>query len=131
MNSRQVEFTLTGERFPIDLVGSYDVDKAKAIIAEAPRTSKAADVNAWGAFAEHMEWEQLDGGSEIDCSVPVIIATVSEAKGHYLLIDGWHRVHKAKVEGRDVIQAFYLTEAETIRVFEIAMVGFDAGCSFA
>jgi hypothetical protein len=122
VNSSKIHFTLTGERFPIDLIGSYDVDRAKSIIANAPRTSIPADVEFWRAYADQMKSQHFTTAphSTVDCSIPPIIVTVDKAGGRYMLIDGWHRVEKASAEGRDVIQAFYLTEEETKNVFDVA-----------
>jgi len=125
VDSSKIYFILSGERFPIDLIGSYNIDRAKSIIDKAPRTSVPTDVDVWQAFADQMEWQHLGAAREaaVDYSIPVIIATVDKAGERYMLIDGWHRVHKAKKEGRDVIQAFYLTEEETKEVFEISFGG--------
>lgn len=123
IDSRDVDFIFSGERFPIDIFGSYDIDRAKSIIAGAPRTSKPADVAAWQAYADKMDWQQLSSAlpdAEIDCSIPVIIATLDEAHGRYMLIDGWHRIAKANGGEQEMIQAFYLTEQETTEAFDIS-----------
>jgi hypothetical protein len=118
--SGDIDFLLRDERFPVELFGSYDIDLAKSIIAEAPRTSRPTDVAFWKAFMNQMESQHISTfrHSTANCSIPVIIATVDAASGNYMLIDGWHRIGQATAEGRNVIQAFYLTEAETKEIFK-------------
>jgi hypothetical protein len=120
ISSRNIDFLLKDERFPVELLGSYDIDLAKSIIAEAPRTSRPTDVAFWKAFVNQMESQHIPTfrPSTANCSIPVIIATVDAARGNYMLIDGWHRLGQASAEGRNVIQAFYLTEAETKEIFK-------------
>ncbi len=132
VQSQHVQFKLTGERFPIDIIGSYNIDRAKAIIAKAPRTSRPVAVAFWRAFADRMEWKHLAAlkDSTIDYSVPVIIATANEAGGNYMLIDGWHRIQKASEEGQETIQAFYLTEEESKEAFDISWGGSNPAGSF-
>ena len=131
VNSKNVKFILSGERFPIDIIGAYDVDRAKAIILKAPRKSLPVDVDVWRAYADKMEWDHLNASKDpaVDCSIPAIIATVNEAGGSYMLIDGWHRIDKASAEGRNEIQAFYLTEDETKQIFDVAWRGMHASRS--
>jgi hypothetical protein len=121
VDSRTIHFLFSRERFPLDWFGSYNVDRAKSIIARAPRTSRPVNVALWRAYADHMEWPCLDTGPEstVDCSVPVILATIDEARGRYMLVDGWHRIYKASAEGRDLLEGFYLTEEETKDVFDL------------
>src|ERR1017187_6121392 len=122
ISSGDIQLLLKDERFPVDLLGSYDIDLAKSIIAKAPRMSRPTDVAFWKAFANEMESQHLQTfrSSTANCSIPVIIATVNESSGNYMLIDGWHRIDQASAEGRNVIQAFYLTEAETKEIFKVA-----------
>jgi len=131
VDSKNVKFILSGERFPIDIIGAYDIDRAKSIIAKAPRRSLPVDVDVWRAYADKMEWDHLNASKDpgVDCSIPAIIATVDEAGGSYMLIDGWHRIDKASSEGRDVIQAFYLTEEETKQIFDVGWRGMQGSRS--
>jgi len=123
VDSAKVQFTSSGESFPIDLVGSYDIDRAKSIIAKAPRRSKPVQVAFWRAYADHMEWPRLAAVPDVDSSFPAIVATIDKARGSYLLIDGWHRIDKACAEGQDLIEGFYLTEEETKEVFDLTWKG--------
>jgi beta-N-acetylglucosaminidase len=133
IDSSEIKFILSGERFPIDTVGSYNIDRAKSILAKVPRKSRPANVHKWRAIAKHMESQHLVAPpkSNIDYLIPAIIATVDKTAAHYMLIDGWHRLEKAITEGRETIQAFYLTEAESIEVFDISWVDRNPTCSFA
>lgn len=124
VDSTRIQFILSGERFPIDIIGSYDVDRAKSIIANAPRKSMPVDVQLWRAYAHRMGWQTPNApDSIVDCSVPAIIATVDKTGGGHMLIDGWHRIDQASADGHNFIQAFYLTEEETKDIFDISWKG--------
>jgi hypothetical protein len=57
--------------------------------------------------------------SNADYTVPIIIATVDKSTGNYLIIDGWHRLLRAKCDGVKIIPAYCLTELETIGIFRL------------
>lgn len=123
ISSSEISFILSGEYFPIDILGCYDIDRAKSFLRSAPRLSRPVPVAFWRTFSRHMGWRILTAGSGVDYAVPVIVATVNASRGKYLLIDGWHRIQKAADDYRDFIDGFYLTETETSKAFEASWRG--------
>lgn len=58
-----------------------------------------------------------------DLSVPIIVAPIAPESGQdngSIVIDGWHRIYRARREGRDTLPALLLTP-ETERTARIAM----------
>jgi hypothetical protein len=108
------------ERFQIGCLGCYDIDAAKRVIADHPRPSLPADVHGWvtAGKKEHLLPTRKET-SNVDYSVPIIIATINQSAGNYLVIDGWHRLLKANDDGVEAIPSFYLTEPETVGVFRL------------
>jgi hypothetical protein len=118
-NSGTVEFAPSGESFSVGEVGGYDVDQAKELLGGFPRESVDVDVAYWQDYADQMEWPRLTDQecSTADCSIPLIVATVSDKDKNFLIIDGWHRIQKAFSRGQKVLQGFRLTQAETVQIF--------------
>ena len=98
----------------------WDVDAAKRILAAAPRPPARAWVaELWAellATAHPLTWAHV---AEVDISTPLIALPAGPG---YVLIDGWHRVARARMMGRASLPIWVLTadEAEQVRVADPA-----------
>ena len=120
------DWHLTPERFQ-SVWGSWDVAAAKRILVDTPRPSTVIEI------AEHTPllstrtitedgWEHYTAGvdvdhdkveadeTDIDLTVPLLIT----AGG--MLIDGWHRLARARHLGIDTLPAILLTPEETTTI---------------
>src|SRR5690242_11229770 len=120
-----IDFVESGEYFQVELFGAYNIDRAKRMLRHSPRAVSTISVPFWKDFADGQGWAAIptSGDPAIDCSIPVIVATIDQCKGSYLLVDGWHRLYKAAGENRRTLPAFILTQAETKEIFEVSWNG--------
>ena len=100
----------------------HSVDKAIEIITAAPRPVGPIKPAEWkGNQDDGRFWIRASGGppnlyytakvpARSDDSYPVLIGTRNGAK---FLIDGAHRLVRAKMDGRPTFPAIFLTEDET------------------
>lgn len=110
------------------LAASFDVRLAKKFIRDVPRELnevRVADVsNLIGSppkregnsvmvsAAIRINWDRAVS-SETDITVPIILCKVFDT---YMPIDGWHRLAKAKAEGRETLPCVVLTDEESDKV---------------
>ena len=89
------------------LAWAWDIREAHRLAAG--RSVIQVDIGGLVGFASliHVDTAYLD---EVDLSVPILIAPVPELGN--LIIDGWHRVHRALREGVTVLPARVLSEAD-------------------
>lgn len=109
------------------LRSGWDVRKAKEIL----RTKKAREVNEMGIegvqdlvgeppapdgsrkiclMGIRIDWTKALS-PEVDMEVPVILVTRKD--GSYMPIDGWHRIARAKAEGKTSVWAVLLNKKES------------------
>lgn len=76
---------------------------------------RMADNDSLGMIS--IDW---DRAKEADLSVPVIVAHMIEddSSVHSLVIDGWHRIARATLEGIDVLPAVVLLPNETAEIMD-------------
>lgn len=116
----------------------YDIDKALRIITADPnRDTTPLDVAHWAkslsvekSLAEYMaegripllrgELDEEYARTRADLTIPVIVGDLrlKEDGGDpgFMLIDGTHRLRRAFLEGRESIDAYVLTLAETLKI---------------
>ena len=111
---------------------TYDVDKAKVLLAKNPRESselvvatckqfiggvppRGENPKALPLLSVHIEWEKVwrmvDNPPEEE--VPVILSHYGE---YILPIDGWHRIAKAMAMGMQTVPAVILELNETRKI---------------
>lgn len=102
-----------GETFRF-LAYSFDVDRAKELLAERPRVSDTLEVEECRAFVNRIV---IDKGAvdDADLTVPVIFWQGEDGKT-FLPIDGWHRIAKALKEEVKSLPAVLLTKKESKEV---------------
>lgn len=110
-------FTEVEERFYF-LSRGWDVRQAKVLLsARRPKTQPISVEDA----ATSLGFIRIDKDrvEDVDLNFPVIVSPVTvpgQDLEQFMVIDGWHRVAKAKQEGIKVLQAFVLTEGEAKRI---------------
>jgi hypothetical protein len=89
------------------LAWAWDISQAHRLAAGHP--VRQVDIGGLAGFASliHVDTAYLD---EVDLSSPILIAPVPELGD--LVIDGWHRVHRALRDGITVLPARLLSEAD-------------------
>ena len=108
-NSGQIEWqTDRNEEFVI-LGSRFDVQAAKKLIVAKPREIIPIDINSLAFCARWVAtfWRIK---VESDLSVPLIMAVLG---GGYLLIDGYHRLHRAQDKKVGSLPTVRLTPDET------------------
>ena len=113
----------------------FNVNQAKAIIAEQSRETHTLVVPPWAhfygldtpdgqSFSLFRPSSDFDVGYALttDLTEPVIIATLRSRQDEQfpLLIDGTHRLYHAQVEGVAELPAYVLTVQESLRIREEA-----------
>lgn len=107
----------------------FNVDRALAVIAEAPRETRSIQVAAWARFfgfdlskddgialfaPRHLDPEYA---MTTDLENAVLIATLRDDERLYpLLIDGTNRIYKAYMLGVDTLPAYVLSDEESIAI---------------
>jgi hypothetical protein len=106
----------------------WDVTAAKKLIHDKPRTistfrvEEAApllpdmpdeSVRRTLRFHVELDWAKVEQGTDIDLSVPVIVATVGKNR---FPIDGWHRIARGRYLWARELPCVVLTASETGRV---------------
>ena len=111
----------------------FDVDRAKKILQRHPRASVPTDIDGafnWiqpekvtdsvrpdGSFFTHLgfriNWEYA---RTIDLATADPLIWVTLSANAYFVIDGWHRMARAKELGIRCLPGFVLTEEESHRV---------------
>lgn len=87
--------------------GSYDVQKAKLILAAKPaREVIQLEVAGYAAMVKMIA--ELKA-TNVDLAVPLILVKISDG---YLPIDGWNRIAKAINDGVNSLPAVVLTKEE-------------------
>ena len=89
------------------LAWAWDIGEAHRLAAGHP--VRQVDIGGLAGFASliRVNPAHLD---EVDLAVPILIAPVPELGN--LVIDGWHRVHRALRDGVTVLPARMLSEAD-------------------
>ena len=114
----------------------FNVNGARAIIAESPRQPRALPVEPWARFygldntdeavslfsVQHLD---RDYAMATDLDEPVLVATLrsSLSKQFPLLIDGTHRLYKAFVQGIAELPAYVLDADESLAIREDGFIG--------
>jgi hypothetical protein len=108
----------------------FNVDRALATLAEAPREARPINVADWARFFG-FDLSQDDGialfaprhldpdyAMTTDLGEPVIIATLrgDEGREYPLLIDGTHRIYKAYTLGEETLPAYVLDDEESLTI---------------
>lgn len=85
---------------------TFDIKKAKQILLDKPRRPVVADISTWFSLVSidknktilgiSVDIDKIKTDLEIDISVPLIECIIESPKPYRFLIDGWHRVAKAK-----------------------------------
>jgi hypothetical protein len=115
----------------------FNVNGARAIIAESSRETKPLPVEPWVRFYGLAEGEgggvpllgsrNLDRAYALttDLSEPVLVATLRNESGEEfpLLIDGTHRLYRAYAEQVAELPAHVLTVEETLAIREDGYIG--------
>jgi hypothetical protein len=113
----------------VSMFGTFDVRRAKALIRAKPRALESVAIadagkfisdppqegqhtNAVLVFGVPVDWPKAMS-DETDLAVPVIVCPL---RGGNFLIDGWHRVAKAKATGVAELPCVILTPAEAKKV---------------
>jgi hypothetical protein len=93
------------------LAGLWDIQKAKELVKdrEPDGTVSPNNLDAWGD-AIYIDKEYA---MTVDLSRPLIVAHIA---GDYLLIDGWHRMYRARQEGVEQLKAHLLSEDDEAKV---------------
>jgi hypothetical protein len=89
------------------LAWTWDISQAHRRAAGYP--IQQVDIAGLAGFASliHVNPARVD---EVDLTAPILIAPVPELGN--LVIDGWHRVHRALRDGHTVLPARMLTPAD-------------------
>jgi hypothetical protein len=89
------------------LAWTWDISEAHGLAAGHP--IRQVDIAGLAGFASliHVDPTHVD---EVDLAAPILIAPVPELGN--LVIDGWHRVHRALRDGHTVLPARMLSEAD-------------------
>jgi len=115
----------------------FNVNAARAIIAESPRETQALPVAAWAQFyglgdaetegvslfaATHLD---RDYAMTTNLAEPVLVATIrsSEHRTRPLLIDGTHRLYRAHIERVAELPAYVLSVEESLAIREDGFIG--------
>ena len=108
------------------LFKDYDVRFAKQLVVEAPREVLMVNVSPYFTIIGKRNQKisnriQLDiirvdwkivRSDEVDVYFPLLFST--EPQG-FMLLDGWHRVARASLDGQLALPAIFLTRQETKR----------------
>lgn len=112
MRSDEVTWNIArAEQFRL-LGAAWSVTAAKEILVAVPREVHHVEVMALRGLLglihtdEHAAWDA-------DLSVPLIAVQDESFHGGVLVIDGWHRVHRATMEGMDALPCVVLTLEES------------------
>ncbi len=130
--SNQVPWTFEGERFQY-FFRAFDIDKSKKLLTKVPRKCVrlstpnlfsmigAPDDEGFNLLNIDVDWKRID--ESINLSIPLVVATLSfkktktePKKSYIMVIDGWHRIAKAKLQGLLELPAFVLDEKETKKI---------------
>jgi len=114
----------------------FNVNTARAIIAERPRDVRFLPVEPWAYFygldntdeaVSVFSVQDLDRDYAMitDLDEPVLVATLrSSLSKHFpLLIDGTHRLYKAYVQGVAKLPAYVLDVDESLAIREDGFIG--------
>ena len=89
------------------LAWAWDIGQAHRRAADYP--VHQVDIGGLARFASLIRVDPAHV-DEVDVAVPILVAPVPELGN--LVIDGWHRVHRALRDGVTVLPARMLTEAD-------------------
>ena len=115
----------------------FNVNGARAIIAECPRDIKSLPVEPWAHFygldnsgdeaASLFAVQDLDRDYAMttDLDEPLLVATLrsSQHRQFPLLIDGTHRLYRAYAEQVAELPAYVLTVEESLAIREDGFIG--------
>ena len=114
----------------------FNVNGARAIIAECPRDIKSLPVEPWAHFygldntddsVSLFSVQHLDRNYAMttDLDEPVLVAMLRSSlnKQFPLLIDGTHRLYRAHVEHVAELPAYVLTAEESLAIREDGFIG--------
>ena len=89
------------------LAWAWDIGEAHRLAAGYP--VHQVDIGGLAGFASliHVDTAYLD---QVDLAVPILIAPVPQLGN--LVIDGWHRVHRALRDGITILPARMLSETD-------------------
>ncbi|MEV6815117.1 hypothetical protein [Micromonospora sp. NPDC051296] len=118
----------------------FSIDAAQALIATAPRDTRALDVATWATAYGLTRLDDPHTVSVIgpastgldrayamttDLATPLIVAqlTITGQSPAPLLIDGVHRLYRARCEGVPRLPAYLLTAEETRQIQNNTLLG--------
>jgi hypothetical protein len=121
-----------GKRGQMFVFGAFlfNVDRALATVAEAPRETRPIRVADWARFFG-FDLSEDDGialfapryldpdyAMTTDLDEPVLISTLrgDEGRRYPLLIDGTHRIYKAFALGVETLPAYVLSDEESLAI---------------
>lgn len=85
-------------------VGMMDISGVVDLVGSPPKDG----VHTLTALGVGVDWEKV-ATDEVDMDFPVILVPWRDS---HLPIDGWHRIAKGKVTGRETLPYVILTKAE-------------------
>ena len=102
------------------LAAIWDVTLAKNIVKGDGRPVtghvKLSDLDSYGGLIGVDE----EHAKTVDLDEPIIIAHIWSADETedlgFMPIDGWHRIHRARLEGRETLNCYVLTDRESKQV---------------
>lgn len=115
MNSSEVNWDVDRPETFVILGAEFDICEAKRIIVAAPRAVGSISVNGfrfcsrWVATFWRLE-------KDADIEIPIILCTLGAGS---LLIDGWHRLHRAEKKGIADLPYVHLNPAETSKIMKV------------
>ncbi|MFJ4680550.1 hypothetical protein [Kitasatospora sp. NPDC088783] len=89
----------------------WDVTAAARIAAALP--VRELDVTGLPAGLVYVDAAHA---AQVDLEVPVLAVLIGDLDSQVMLIDGWHRVHRARSEGRDRLPCRVLDERQELEV---------------
>lgn len=83
-----------------------DVQKVRDLLGKLAIAPTVVDVDSWSNFANLVAMETR-AGVEPDLRVPVLLVELPGDDGN-LMVDGYHRLKKAKADGLEILPAYLL-----------------------
>jgi hypothetical protein len=87
----------------------WDVTRAKEIADHLP--VKIMDPRPWFSWLTAVRIDE-DHVTSVDVSRPLIAVRIREADGDAMIIDGWHRIARARRDGLEELPVVLLDEAQ-------------------
>lgn len=121
MLSNEVTWSDQEETFDF-VTATFDVTEAKEIIRTSkPRKIVEMDIEGVAdlvgmpgkmTIGIHVDWNKVQS-DQVDMSIPIVLVHFRDS---FMPIDGWHRIAKAKLEGRARLPCVVLNKRESKQV---------------